>query len=133
MSSSPSKAPLRPLSAGSLRAEVRAWAHVHCASQLSLREWRERLLESGWAVPSWPRRWFGQGLPAWADDVVYDDVVYEDRSDAHWRAQPGDARAADARAAGQVRSEGPRSPRYRGRRRRPRPTRMRNIERDLST
>lgn len=43
--------------------------------QLSLREWRGRLLDAGWAVPSWPRRWFGQGLPAWTDDVVYDELA----------------------------------------------------------
>ena len=38
---------------------------------ISLLEWRVRLLESGWAVPSWSSDWFGRGLPAWADRVAH--------------------------------------------------------------
>lgn len=53
-----------------LRAEVRAWVHANWDPTLSLSEWRTRLLDAGWAVPSWPERWYGKGLPAWADDVV---------------------------------------------------------------
>lgn len=53
-----------------LRAEVRAWVHDNWDPTLSLRDWRTRLLDAGWAVPSWPERWYGKGLPAWADDVV---------------------------------------------------------------
>lgn len=41
---------------------------------LSLRAWRERLVESGWAFPSWPVRWYGKGLPTWADDVVRTEI-----------------------------------------------------------
>jgi alkylation response protein AidB-like acyl-CoA dehydrogenase len=63
------------LSEGSLRAEVREWTEVHWDPTLSLREWRERLLESGWAVPSWPQRWYGKGMPAWADDIVHDEIA----------------------------------------------------------
>ena len=54
----------------SVRAEVRAWAEANWDPNLSLRAWRTLLLESGWAVPSWPERWYGRGLPAWADDAV---------------------------------------------------------------
>jgi len=54
----------------SLRADVRAWVTAHWDPSLSLRAWRELLLDAGWAVPSWPGRWYGKGLPAWADDVV---------------------------------------------------------------
>ena len=53
-----------------LRAEVRAWVGEHWDPALSLRAWRTLLLDAGWAVPSWPERWYGKGLPAWADDVV---------------------------------------------------------------
>jgi len=58
-----------------LREEVRAWVTQNWDPALSLRQWRERLLESGWAVPSWPVRWYGKGLPAWTDAVVHDEIA----------------------------------------------------------
>ena len=57
-----------------IRREVRAWVKENWDPSLSLRAWRERLVSSGWAVPSWPVRWYGKGLPAWADDVVADEI-----------------------------------------------------------
>ena len=57
-----------------LRAEVRDWVKAHWDPSMSLRTWRERLVESGWAVPSWPERWYGKGLPAWADEVVRSEI-----------------------------------------------------------
>ncbi|MEO6651962.1 MAG: acyl-CoA dehydrogenase family protein [Ilumatobacteraceae bacterium] len=62
------------ITAGSVRAEVRAWALASWDASLSLRAWRTMLLESGWAVPSWPERWYGRDLPAWADDVVREEL-----------------------------------------------------------
>jgi len=61
-------------SEASLRADVRAWVASSWDPSLSLREWRERFVDSGWAVPSWPQRWYGQDLPAWADEVVRREV-----------------------------------------------------------
>jgi alkylation response protein AidB-like acyl-CoA dehydrogenase len=58
----------------SLRADVRAWVADQWDPSLSLRAWRERLVDSGWAVPSWSEQWYGKGLPAWADDVVRREV-----------------------------------------------------------
>ncbi|HVA73211.1 MAG TPA: acyl-CoA dehydrogenase family protein [Acidimicrobiales bacterium] len=57
-----------------LRAEVRSWVEATWDPSLSLRAWREQLVESGWAVPSWPERWYGKGLPAWTDDVVRSEI-----------------------------------------------------------
>lgn len=57
-----------------LRAEVHAWVKANWDPALSLRAWRERLVESGWAVPSWPAKWYGKALPAWADDVVRREI-----------------------------------------------------------
>ncbi len=57
-----------------LRDEVRAWARESWDPSLSLVAWRERLVEAGWAVPSWPARWYGRDLPAWADAVVHDEI-----------------------------------------------------------
>lgn len=59
-----------PSSPETVRADVRAWAAANWDPALSLQAWRTRLLDSGWAVPSWPERWYGRNLPAWADDVV---------------------------------------------------------------
>jgi len=42
---------------------------------LALLDWRERLLASGWAVPSWPERWFGRGLPEWSVPVVQAEIL----------------------------------------------------------
>lgn len=58
------------LSEDALRSDVRAWVVANWDPELSLVEWRTRLVDSGWAMPSWPERWYGRGLPAWADDVV---------------------------------------------------------------
>jgi alkylation response protein AidB-like acyl-CoA dehydrogenase len=57
-----------------IRAEVRGWVTRNWDPSLSLRDWRERLVDAGWAVPSWPVRWYGKGLPAWADDIVADEI-----------------------------------------------------------
>ncbi len=63
------------ITADALRAEVRAWTRANWDPSLSLRQWRTLLLDAGWAVPSWPERWYGKGLPAWADDVVRREIA----------------------------------------------------------
>jgi alkylation response protein AidB-like acyl-CoA dehydrogenase len=51
--------------------EVLAWFHSAWDPDLSLLEWRERLVASGWAVPSWTASWFGRDLPAWVDALAH--------------------------------------------------------------
>jgi alkylation response protein AidB-like acyl-CoA dehydrogenase len=58
-----------------VRAEVRAWVAANWHPDLALLGWRERLLASGWAVPSWPERWFGRGLPEWSVPVVQAEIL----------------------------------------------------------
>ncbi len=58
-----------------IRAELAAWVREHWDADLPLRDWRELLLQAGWAVPSWPRRWHGRGLPGWADELVAAELV----------------------------------------------------------
>jgi alkylation response protein AidB-like acyl-CoA dehydrogenase len=58
-----------------VRAAVRAFVAEAWDPERALVEWRRRLAAAGWAVPSWPARWGGQDLPAWADDVVADELV----------------------------------------------------------
>jgi len=58
-----------------VRAEVRAWLADHWDPDLALREWRELLVESGWAAPAWPEEFFGRGLPPAAQRVVDEELA----------------------------------------------------------
>ncbi len=58
-----------------MRAAVRAFVAEQWDPDLALVAWRQRLADAGWAAPSWPERWGGRGLPAWADEVVGDELV----------------------------------------------------------
>jgi len=54
----------------SARAHARAWVEESWDLDLTLREWWWRLAEAGWAFPTWPRGYGGQGLnPAEAREV----------------------------------------------------------------
>jgi alkylation response protein AidB-like acyl-CoA dehydrogenase len=58
-----------------IRSELASWVASRWDPDLPLRDWRELLLEAGWAVPSWPPRWHGRGLPAWADELVAGELL----------------------------------------------------------
>jgi alkylation response protein AidB-like acyl-CoA dehydrogenase len=58
-----------------IRAELTAWVRERWDPDMALRDWRTLLLEAGWAVPSWPGRWHGRGLPAWADELVASELI----------------------------------------------------------
>jgi alkylation response protein AidB-like acyl-CoA dehydrogenase len=49
-------------SADEVRAEVRAWLAENWSPDRDPREWREALIDSGWAAPTWPAEWYGRGL-----------------------------------------------------------------------
>jgi len=64
-----------------LRAEVRAWLKTNWTGDLPVeqdkwdlsaatRAWTAKVLEAGWAVPTWPREWFGRGLTQEQGDIV---------------------------------------------------------------
>jgi alkylation response protein AidB-like acyl-CoA dehydrogenase len=58
----------------SVRAEVRAWLEANWNVEYGLVEWRNKLIDSGWGVPSWPKDWFGRALPQAFDAVVEDEM-----------------------------------------------------------
>jgi alkylation response protein AidB-like acyl-CoA dehydrogenase len=58
----------------SVRAEVRAWLEASWDANLSLIEWRNRLIDSGWGMPHWPKRWYGRDLPVAMVSVVEDEL-----------------------------------------------------------
>ena len=45
-----------------VKEEVRTWLQENWDDSLSLVEWRNRLADSGWGVPDWPRQWYGRDL-----------------------------------------------------------------------
>ncbi|MGF1595728.1 MAG: acyl-CoA dehydrogenase family protein [Acidimicrobiales bacterium] len=59
------------LTEGRVAGEVLDWFEESWDPALSLVGWRERLVASGWAVPSWSTAWYGRGLPAWTDRVAH--------------------------------------------------------------
>lgn len=60
-------------SAEGVRADVRAWLDGHWDPERPLRAWREVLVESGWACPTWPAEWFGRGLDRELGSVVAEE------------------------------------------------------------
>ena len=62
------------VTAETVQAECAQWMTAHWNPELSLREWRELLVDSGWAVPHWPTQWMGKGLPAWSEKVVSNEL-----------------------------------------------------------
>ena len=48
----------------SIRAETRAWLEANWNPDANLVEWRNKLADSGWGVPTWPKEWYGKGLSA---------------------------------------------------------------------
>ena len=59
---------------GDIEGEVLEWFRGEWDPDLSLVDWRERLVASGWAVPSWSSAWFGRDLPAWTDRVAHNTI-----------------------------------------------------------
>ncbi len=45
-----------------IRAEVSAWLDENWSPVRPLKEWRETLVEGGWAAPTWPRAYYGRGF-----------------------------------------------------------------------
>ena len=45
-----------------IRQGVSAWLDEHWNPDRPLKEWRNILLEGGWAAPHWPEEWFGRGF-----------------------------------------------------------------------
>ncbi|HEY0425803.1 MAG TPA: acyl-CoA dehydrogenase family protein [Rhodopila sp.] len=57
----------------SVRAEVRAWLEANWSVDNGLVEWRHKLIDSGWGVPTWPKDWYGRDLPIALQSVVEDE------------------------------------------------------------
>jgi alkylation response protein AidB-like acyl-CoA dehydrogenase len=58
-----------------LRDEVRDWLAEHWNPDAPLVEWRTRLVESGWAMPTWPTAWYGRDLSVSLANVVAEEFA----------------------------------------------------------
>ncbi len=58
-----------------VRAEVRDWLQANWNPKLSLIEWRNKLADSGWGMPQWPKEWFGRGLPMRLAPIVEEEFA----------------------------------------------------------
>ena len=53
---------------------MRAWLEANWSPDHGLVEWRNKLIDSGWGVPSWPKAWFGRELPMALEMVVEEEM-----------------------------------------------------------
>ncbi len=58
------------ITADSVRHEVRAWLQANWNPNLALLEWRNKLIDSGWGAPHWPKPWYGRELPVGMVPIV---------------------------------------------------------------
>src|SRR6476659_4907913 len=61
--------------AATCRAELRDWLSEHWTPGLAPRSWLERLVDSGWAAPTWPRSSPGRGLDPAVAAVVEEELA----------------------------------------------------------
>jgi alkylation response protein AidB-like acyl-CoA dehydrogenase len=58
-----------------VRADVRTWLKANWDPELSLLEWRNKLVESGWGAPHYPKEWHGRGLPVKFNTPIDDEFA----------------------------------------------------------
>jgi alkylation response protein AidB-like acyl-CoA dehydrogenase len=61
------------LTEDSVRKEVRAWLEANWSPDYGLVEWRNKLADSGWGMPTWPKKWYGRELPQALAPAVEDE------------------------------------------------------------
>ena len=54
----------------SIKAELNAWLDENWRTDRPLAEWRELLVDSGWAAPDWPIEFHGRGYSVKQADAV---------------------------------------------------------------
>lgn len=55
---------MNDMTESAVRLEVRTWLEENWDPNLQLIDWRNKLADSGWGVPGWPKLWHGRNLPA---------------------------------------------------------------------
>ena len=63
------------ISEAQVRAEVREWLTANWDPSMSLEEWRNKLVDSGWGMPEWPTQCHGRQLPSHLELAVEDEFA----------------------------------------------------------
>jgi alkylation response protein AidB-like acyl-CoA dehydrogenase len=58
----------------SVRADAKAWLEANWSADQGLVEWREKLVDSGWGAPTWPKAWYGRDLSPTLAAVVDQEI-----------------------------------------------------------
>jgi alkylation response protein AidB-like acyl-CoA dehydrogenase len=58
-----------------VRSEIRQWLKANWNPELGLVEWRNKVIDAGWAAPHWPKQWFGRDLPVALSAAVDDEFA----------------------------------------------------------
>jgi alkylation response protein AidB-like acyl-CoA dehydrogenase len=58
-----------------VRSEIRQWLKANWNPELGLVEWRNKVIDAGWAAPHWPKQWFGRALPVALSAAVDDEFA----------------------------------------------------------
>lgn len=58
-----------------IRTEARAWLADNWNPNLSLIDWRTKLVNSGWGAPDWPEEFFGKNLPPAAVSAIAEEFA----------------------------------------------------------
>ena len=58
-----------------VRQEIRSWLGSNWDPNARLIDWRNKLVDSGWGMPSWPEQWFGKDMPAAMIPIVQEEFA----------------------------------------------------------
>lgn len=58
-----------------VREELRSFLENNWDPNAELLDWRNKLIDAGWGMPSWPERWFGRALPLSLLGVVAEEFA----------------------------------------------------------
>ena len=61
--------------AAAVRAEVRAWLAANWDASLQKGQWLAKVVDAGWAVPTWPAKWFGRDASSASAKVIAEEFA----------------------------------------------------------
>ncbi|MCY4094223.1 MAG: acyl-CoA dehydrogenase family protein [Gammaproteobacteria bacterium] len=59
----------------SVRNELRSFLEANWDPNSDLLDWRNKLIDAGWGMPSWPERWYGRDMPQSLLSVVAEEFA----------------------------------------------------------